>query len=201
MKKEKETVKEQETETTEQEVNNTASEAEAKAEATEETAGESEEAEAAEPELSAEEQLQIELAEAKDKYIRLYAEFENFRRRTSKEKLEMTNTANARLIESLLPVLDDFERALKNIDDNAEVSALREGVELVQQKMVNTLNGKGMKAMEVKAGDDFDADKHEAITQIPAPQEELKGKIVDVVEKGYTLGDKVIRFAKVVTGA
>lgn len=201
MKKEKETVKEQETETTEQEVNNTASEAEAKAEATEETAGESEEAAAAEPELSAEEQLQIELAEAKDKYIRLYAEFENFRRRTSKEKLEMTNTANARLIESLLPVLDDFERALKNIDDNAEVSALREGVELVQQKMVNTLNGKGMKAMEVKAGDDFDADKHEAITQIPAPQEELKGKIVDVVEKGYTLGDKVIRFAKVVTGA
>lgn len=150
---------------------------------------------------SEEEKLRQELEEQKDKYIRLYSEFENFRRRTSKEKLEMATTANASLMESLLPVLDDFERAQKNITDDSDIATVREGVELIQNKMLNILSQKGLKMMEVAPGDSFDADKHEAITQIPAPQEELKGKIVDVVEKGYTLGDKVVRFAKVVTGA
>lgn len=150
---------------------------------------------------SEEEKLRKELEEQKDKYIRLYSEFENFRRRTSKEKLEMATTANASLMESLLPVLDDFERAQKNITDDSDIATVREGVELIQNKMLNILSQKGLKMMEVAPGDSFDADKHEAITQIPAPQEELKGKIVDVVEKGYTLGDKVVRFAKVVTGA
>lgn len=150
---------------------------------------------------SEEEKLRQELEESKDKYIRLYSEFENFRRRTSKEKLEMASTANASLMESLLPVLDDFERARRNMTDDSEITAVREGIELIQTKMTNILSQKGLKLMEVAPGDAFDADKHEAITQIPAPQEELKGKIVDVVEKGYTLGDKVVRFAKVVTGA
>lgn len=197
MKKEKETVKEQVEDTQTQEQANEAPEAKKAQEAKEE-----EQAEAVkEPKLSKEESLQIDLAEAKDKYIRLYSEFENFRRRTSKEKLEMASTANASLMEALLPVLDDFERALKNMDEKAEANSMREGVELIQTKMNNILTQKGLKLMEVTAGDEFDADKHEAITQIPAPEEALKGKIVDVVEKGYTLGERVIRFAKVVTGA
>ena len=194
MKKEKETVKEQVEEPQAQEQTKEESQDKATQEATA-----AEEAEG--PKLSEEEQLRIDLAEAKDKYIRLYSEFENFRRRTSKEKLEMATTANASLMETLLPVLDDFERALKNIDEQSDTDSLREGVELIQNKMVNTLSQKGLKVMEVTAGDEFDADKHEAITQIPAPDEKLKGKIVDVVEKGYTLGERVIRFAKVVTGA
>ena len=197
MKKEKETAKEQVEETQEQATEET----QAKAEETSDkkVADEAEEEEA--PKLSEEEQLRIDLAEAKDKYIRLYSEFENFRRRTSKEKLEMASTANASLMESLLPVLDDFERALKNADEQADENNLSEGVGLIHTKLVNTLTQKGLKAMEVNAGDDFDADKHEAITQIPAPDESLKGKIVDVIEKGYTLGERIVRFAKVVTGA
>ena len=139
------------------------------------------------------------LAEEKDRYIRLYAEFENYKKRTSKEKMEFFQYANQEMMVSMLGVLDDFERALKEIAKNGNPADLQ-GVELIYQKFKNKLAEKGLKTMEVKAGDSFDVDFHEAITQIPAPSEDLKGKIVDVIETGYTLGDKVIRFAKVVTG-
>ncbi len=139
------------------------------------------------------------LAEEKDRYIRLYAEFENYKKRTSKEKMEFFQYANQEMMVSMLGVLDDFERALKEIAKNGNPSDLQ-GVELIYQKFKNKLTEKGLKTMEVKAGDSFDVDFHEAITQIPAPSEDLKGKIVDVIETGYTLNDKVIRFAKVVTG-
>ena len=139
------------------------------------------------------------LAEEKDRYIRLYAEFENYKKRTSKEKIEFFQYANQEMMVSMLGVLDDFERALKEIAKNGNPADLQ-GVELIYQKFKNKLTETGLKTMEVKAGDSFDVDFHEAITQIPAPSEELKGKIVDVIETGYLLGDKVIRFAKVVTG-
>jgi molecular chaperone GrpE len=139
------------------------------------------------------------LAEEKDRYIRLYAEFENYKKRTSKEKMEFFQYANQEMMVSMLGVLDDFERALKEIAKNGNPADLQ-GVELIYQKFKNKLTEKGLQTMEVKAGDSFNVDFHEAITQIPAPSEDLKGKIVDVIETGYTLGDKVIRFAKVVTG-
>nr|WP_307271919.1 nucleotide exchange factor GrpE [Chryseobacterium sp. W4I1] len=139
------------------------------------------------------------LAEEKDRYIRLYAEFENYKKRTAKEKMEFFQYANQDMMISMLGILDDFERALKEIAKNGNSSDLQ-GVELIYQKFKNRLTEKGLKAMEVNAGDTFNVDFHEAITQIPAPSEDLKGKIVDVIETGYTLSDKVIRFAKVVTG-
>ncbi len=139
------------------------------------------------------------LAVEKDRYIRLYAEFENYKKRTSKEKMEFFTYANQEMMVSMLGVLDDFERALKEIAKNGNEADLQ-GVELIYNKFKNKLTEKGLKVMEVRAGDNFNVDFHEAITQIPAPSEELKGKIVDVIETGYTLGDKVIRFAKVVTG-
>lgn len=139
------------------------------------------------------------LAVEKDRYIRLYAEFENYKKRTSKEKMEFFTYANQEMMVSMLGVLDDFERALKEIAKNGNPTDLQ-GVELIYQKFKNKLTEKGLKIMEVRAGDSFNVDLHEAITQIPSPSEDLKGKIVDVIETGYTLGDKVIRFAKVVTG-
>ncbi|MCW3168460.1 nucleotide exchange factor GrpE [Chryseobacterium sp. 09-1422] len=139
------------------------------------------------------------LAEEKDRYIRLYAEFENYKKRTSKEKMEFFTYANQEMMVSMLGVLDDFERALKEIAKNGNEADLQ-GVELIYNKFKNKLTEKGLKIMEVRAGDIFNVDYHEAITQIPSPSEDLKGKIVDVIETGYTLGDKVIRFAKVVTG-
>ncbi|WP_159477063.1 nucleotide exchange factor GrpE [Chryseobacterium sp. 18068] len=139
------------------------------------------------------------LAVEKDRYIRLYAEFENYKKRTSKEKMEFFTYANQEMMVSMLGVLDDFERALKEIAKNGNEADLQ-GVELIYNKFKNKLTEKGLKVMEVRAGDNFNVDFHEAITQIPAPSEDLKGKIVDVIETGYTLGDKVIRFAKVVTG-
>ncbi|WP_299178399.1 nucleotide exchange factor GrpE [uncultured Chryseobacterium sp.] len=139
------------------------------------------------------------LAQEKDRYIRLYAEFENYKKRTAKEKMEFFQYANQDMMISMLAVLDDFERALKEIAKNGSAADLQ-GVELIYQKFKSKLTEKGLKAMEVKAGDSFDVDFHEAITQIPSPSEDLKGKIVDVIETGYTLNDKVIRFAKVVTG-
>ncbi|HEX7868676.1 MAG TPA: nucleotide exchange factor GrpE [Chryseobacterium sp.] len=139
------------------------------------------------------------LAVEKDRYIRLYAEFENYKKRTSKEKMEFFTYANQDMMVSMLGVLDDFERAIKEIAKNGNESDLQ-GVELIYNKFKNKLTEKGLKIMEVKAGDSFNVDFHEAITQIPSPSEDLKGKIVDVIETGYTLGDKVIRFAKVVTG-
>ena len=139
------------------------------------------------------------LAEEKDRYIRLFAEFENYKKRTTKEKMEYFQYANQEMMISMLGVLDDFERALKEIAKNGNEADLQ-GVELIYQKLKNKLMEKGLKTMEVNAGDTFNVDNHEAITQIPSPSPELKGKIVDVIETGYTLGDKVIRFAKVVTG-
>ena len=140
--------------------------------------------------------LEQELAEQKDKYIRLYSEFENFRRRTAKEKLDMIKTANESMATALLPILDDFERAMKSFEGEE-----KEGILLIYNKLKKTLEQKGVTVMDLKQGDDFDAEFQEAITQIPAPDDSLKGKVVDVVEKGYTLGEKVIRFAKVVIGA
>lgn len=147
------------------------------------------------PEPSSEELL----AEEKDRYIRLFAEFENYKKRTTKEKMDFFQYANQDMMISMLGVLDDFERAIKEIAKNGNEADLQ-GVELIYQKLKNKLTEKGLKLMEVNAGDAFNVDNHEAITQIPAPSPELKGKIVDVIESGYTLGDKVIRFAKVVTG-
>ncbi len=143
----------------------------------------------------------VELAEMKDKYIRLMAEFENFRRRTAKERIELSKTATQDLMGELLPVIDDMERARQSMEATKDVDAMLQGLELVFHKLKHVTQQKGLKPMDIKAGDDFDSDMHEAVTQIPAPSEELKGKIVDVIEKGYTLNEKVIRFAKVIIGA
>jgi molecular chaperone GrpE len=145
--------------------------------------------------------LNTELSESKDKYLRLYSEFENYRRRTSKEKLDMISTANESLMTALLPILDDFQRATKAFESEEDLAAIREGVDLIHQKLVNTLQMKGLKEMKEVIGNPFDAELQEAITKIPAPEEALKDKVVDVVENGYYLGEKVIRFAKVVIGS
>jgi molecular chaperone GrpE len=150
-------------------------------------------------EICLEDQLKNDLAAEKDKYLRLFAEFENYKRRTSKERLELFKTANQEVLQSMLPVLDDFDRALIEIR-KAENDVLTKGVELIHEKLKNTLTSKGLEEVAVAAGDAFDADFAEAITQIPAPSADLKGKIVDVVEKGYKLGDKIIRYPKVVIG-
>lgn len=150
-------------------------------------------------EITREEQLTQDLASEKDKFLRLFAEFENYKRRTSKERVELFKTANQEVLLAMLPVLDDFDRAIaeiKKTDDNI----LIQGVELIQEKLKSTLVSKGLEEVEIKAGDAFDADFAEAITQIPAPSPKMKGKIVDVIEKGYKLGDKIIRFPKVVIG-
>ena len=141
-----------------------------------------------------------EVAELKDKYLRLYADFENFRRRTAKEKLELINNANEGVLKALIPVVDDFERAMQSIDNTDDVTALKEGVSLIFTKLVKTLEGKGLKPM-VSKGETFDADLHESVTQFPAPSEDLKGKVIEEIEKGYYLNDKVIRFAKVIVGS
>lgn len=143
--------------------------------------------------------LQDELAEAKDKYVRLYAEFDNFRRRSAKERLEMILTANLDLLKSFLPVADDFERAEKSFKDKNDKEA--EGFYLIQNKFRKILEQSNVKEMVATKETHFNPDLHEAITQIPAPSEKLKGKIMDVVEKGYLLNDKVIRFAKVIVGS
>lgn len=153
-----------------------------------------------ENEVSAEDKLKDELAQANDKYLRLYAEFDNFRRRTSKERVELLQTAGKEIIVSLLPVLDDFERAEKAMEKSTDVEALKAGVALIQNKLNNILSQKGLKPMQ-SIGQPFDADLQEAVTNIPAPTEDMKGKVIDEMEKGYTLGDSVIRFAKVIVGA
>ncbi len=157
---------------------------------------------AAEPviEISVEEKLQGENAALNDKYLRLFAEFDNYKRRTQKERVELLQTAGKDVVVSLLPVLDDFERALKATEHATEVGAIRDGIMLVQSKLKSILSQKGLKEME-SINTVFDTDIHEAITKIPAPSDDLKGKVVDELEKGYTLNDKVIRFAKVVVGA
>ncbi|WP_316807129.1 nucleotide exchange factor GrpE [Pedobacter agri] len=152
------------------------------------------------PELSAEEKLQTEVQQLNDKYLRLYAEFDNYKRRTQKERVELLQTAGKDVIVSLLPVLDDFDRALKAMETAADVAPVKEGILLVSTKLKNTLAQKGLKDVE-SINQPFDTDFHEAITNIPAPSDDLKGKVIDEVEKGYTLNDNVIRFAKVVVGA
>ena len=141
-----------------------------------------------------------ELAELKDKYLRLYADFENFRRRTAKEKLELIANANEGLLVALLPAVDDFERAMQSLETTSDVAALKEGVSLIYNKLFRTLESKGLKPMTSK-GEVFNADLHESVTQFPAPSDDLKGKVIDEVEKGYYLNDKVIRFAKVIVGS
>ena len=150
-------------------------------------------------ELSLEEQLAQDLAKEKDKFLRLFAEFENYKRRTAKERLDLFKTANQEVLQAMLPVLDDFDRAINEIKKSDD-DVLLKGVELIHEKLKNTVNSKGLEEVEVKVGDIFNADFAEAITQIPAPSPNLKGKIVDILEKGYKLGDKIIRFPKVVIG-
>ena len=152
-----------------------------------------------EPKLDPLEALQIELDKEKDRNLRLFAEFENFRKRTAKERIELFSTASEGVMNSLLPVLDDFDRALSEIEKSKDTNHL-EGIVLINNKLRETLKAKGLEVVETNSGDVFDADIHEAITQIPSPSDDLKGKIVDVIEKGYKLGDKIIRFPKVVIG-
>ncbi|AOW09542.1 nucleotide exchange factor GrpE [Flavobacterium gilvum] len=151
-------------------------------------------------ELSVEEQLTQDLAKEKDKFLRLFAEFENYKRRTAKERIELFKTANQEVLLAMLPVLDDFDRAIVEISKSEDESLVK-GVELIHEKLKGTLVAKGLEQVEVSVGDSFNADFAEAITQIPAPSEDMKGKIIDVLEKGYKLGDKIIRFPKVVTGS
>ncbi|SFR51061.1 molecular chaperone GrpE [Robiginitalea myxolifaciens] len=151
-----------------------------------------------------EERSELELAQEalaveKDKFLRLFAEFENYKRRTNKERMELFKTAGQEVIVALLPVMDDFDRALKELERNGD-DDLFKGVELIRNKFSDTLKNKGLAHIEVGQGDAFDAELHEAVTQIPAPNKKLKGKIVDVIEKGYRLGDRIIRHPKVVVG-
>lgn len=143
--------------------------------------------------------LSEEVKKERDNFLRLFAEFENYKKRTSRERIELFSTANKEVMTVLLPILDDFERGIQEIKKSDD-DALLQGMELIYNKLKNTLNQKGLKVMEIKQGDSFDAEIHEAITQIPAPSKKLKGKIVDVIEKGYKLGDTIIRFPKVVLG-
>jgi molecular chaperone GrpE len=149
-------------------------------------------------ELTVEEKLKLELGEMKDKYIRMYSEFENFRRRTSKEKVELIQNASQNVLRELIPVVDDFERAQSSFETAIDIQPVKEGISLVFDKLNNTMTRQGLKPMDAQ-GKVFDAELHECITQIDA-EESMKGKVVDVIEKGYTLNDKVIRYAKVVVG-
>ena len=144
-------------------------------------------------------ELNAKLAEQQDKYLRLYSEFDNFRKRTNKEKIELIKTAGEDIFKAFLPVLDDFERAIKANETAADITSVNEGIKLIFSKMKHSSQLKGLEAMDC-LGKEFDADIMEAITNIPAPSEDLKGKVVDELEKGYMLNGKVIRFAKVVVG-
>lgn len=146
------------------------------------------------------EKLKNELNQSKDQYLRLVAEFDNFRKRTARERIELTQTAAKDMMVAMLAILDDSERAAKTMETATDIVALKEGIGLILGKLNSILTSKGLKAMETKSGDAFDAEFHEAITEIPAPLPELEGKVVDVVEKGYYLNDKIIRHAKVVVG-
>ena len=139
------------------------------------------------------------IQQEKDKYLRLFAEFENYKKRTSKERIELFKTSSQELMTSLLPIMDDFDRGLTEIKKVKDKELLK-GMQLINDKFKNTLTQKGLTEIEVNKGDVFDAEIHEAITQIPAPSDKLKGKVIDAVEKGYKLGDKIIRYPKVVIG-
>jgi len=145
------------------------------------------------------EKLQAEIAELKDKHLRLIAEFDNFRRRTAKERLELQLTAGRDIIQSLLVVMDDMDRAAKQLENTTDLTILKEGISLVFNKLRNIMQQKGLKVMEA-VNQEFNPDLHEAITEIPAPSNKMVGKIIDVVEPGYYLNDKLIRHAKVVVG-
>ncbi|MFA6058286.1 MAG: nucleotide exchange factor GrpE [Taibaiella sp.] len=144
-------------------------------------------------------QLENQLKESNDKYLRLVAEFDNFRKRNAKERIELIKSAGEDIIKSLLDVVDDSERAAKQLETSEDLALIKEGINLVFNKLKNTLHNKGLKAMESKE-QDFDTELHEAITEIPAPTEDLKGKVIDEVQKGYYLNDKIIRHAKVIVG-
>ncbi|GAA4316044.1 nucleotide exchange factor GrpE [Pontixanthobacter gangjinensis] len=152
-----------------------------------------------EQELTEEEALKEDLQKEKDKFLRLFAEFENYKRRTSKERLELFKTANQEVMTAMLPVMDDFDRAMNELKKSGDENLLK-GIELIHNKLKETLKAKGLERMTIEQGDDFDSEVHEAITQVPAPSDKLKGKIVDVVEPGYKLGERIIRYPKVVTG-
>lgn len=152
-----------------------------------------------EQEVSVEEQLTAEVKQEKDKFLRLFAEFENYKKRTARERIELFKTANEELMSVLLPILDDFDRGLVELKKSEDDSAFK-GMELISNKLINTLTQKGLTTIKVEDAEVFDVELHEAITQIPAPSPELKGKILDVVEQGYKLGDKIIRYPKVVIG-
>lgn len=154
----------------------------------------------AEPAKPEEPDAQQKILELNDKLLRLYSEFDNFRKRTIREKIELSKTASEELITDLLPVLDDFERAVRSFETTNDLDPVKEGVQLIFSKFRNILNGKGLQEIKVM-GEPFDTDQQEAIAHIPAPSEELKNKVVDEVQKGYKLNDKVIRFAKVVVGS
>jgi len=139
------------------------------------------------------------LAELNDKYLRLTAEYDNYRRRTLREKMELSKSAGEEILQSMLPVVDDFDRALESIDESQDIEAVKEGIHLIYNKFKDVLGEKGVKEIEAK-DQEFDTDKHEAVSKIPAPSEDMKGKVVDVVQKGYYLNDKVLRFSKVVVG-
>ncbi|MCW5519237.1 nucleotide exchange factor GrpE [Aureitalea sp. L0-47] len=145
------------------------------------------------------EKLSEEVQVEKDRYLRLFAEFENYKKRTSKERIELFKTASEEVMVALLPVIDDFDRALKEIE-KSEDDSLFKGVELISNKLRETLKSKGLQPVGTQNGDTFDAEIHEAVTQIPSPSDDMKGKIIDVIERGYTLGDKIIRYPKVVIG-
>jgi molecular chaperone GrpE len=151
-------------------------------------------------ELSKEESLEIQVKEATDKYLRLYSEFDNFRKRTQKEKIELYKTAGEGIISAIIPVLDDLERAEKANQDSDDAQGIKDGIKLIQDKITNILKTKGLEAVESPIGKEFNVEFHEAITQIPAPKKRDKGKVLDVVERGYELNGKVIRFSKVVIG-
>jgi molecular chaperone GrpE len=151
-------------------------------------------------ELTKEEQLEIELQEAKDKYLRLYSDFENFRKRTQKEKLDLFKTAGEEIITALLPVIDDFERASKAMQDAKDIDSVKDGMKLIHEKMLSILKQKGLEATPSQIGEPFNVELHDAITQVPAPSKNEVGKVIDEVEKGYSLNGKVIRYTKVVVG-
>ena len=143
--------------------------------------------------------LEDQLKEEKDKFLSLFAEFENYKRRTAKERIELFSTASEEVMISLLPILDDFDRATVEIEKDIENETLK-GVLLIRDKLFDSLKSKGLSLVDVKKGDEFNADDHEAVTQIPAPSKDMVGKIIDIIEKGYKLGEKVIRYPKVVIG-
>lgn len=168
-------------------------------EVTEETVEEEKEESKKEPTAEDESAVAEKLAELQDKYLRLSAEYDNFRKRTLKEKIDLQKRANQNLLEAILPVADDFDRAMQSVDEAMDIKAVKEGMKLISGKFQKFLNQQGVKEI-VAVKKEFDTDLHEAITKIPAPSKKLKGKVVDVIQKGYYLNDKVLRFSKVVIG-